>query len=204
MGPGTRNYIAKPNMMTIAPFKGMKPEFMGAFRTSYGLEPICSLALPIPILNENILDNIVKSDKDVKLTILSLVGREKVGECTYGDVWDNNFIMRFDPNACKKCDECKVINICPTDAFLVKSEKVSGIDRSRCFNCGTCIQLCEDAFNLDLKSVNFEGINLPVVLRQSDRFGAIKLAEELKEKILSGAFILKKPTGILDFAESYK
>ncbi|MFX1502500.1 MAG: homocysteine biosynthesis protein, partial [Promethearchaeota archaeon] len=49
MGPGTRNYIEKPNMMTIAPFEGMKPEYLGAFKTSYGLEPICSLALPIPI-----------------------------------------------------------------------------------------------------------------------------------------------------------
>ena len=102
IGPGTRNYIAKPNMMTIAPLAGMKPEFMGAFKTSYGLEPICSLALPIPILDENIFNNLVKSDKDVKLNILSLVGREKVGEITYGDVWDSNFRMKFNSEVCKR------------------------------------------------------------------------------------------------------
>jgi len=204
IGPGTRNYIAKPNLMSIAPMSQMKPEYLGSFRTSYGLEPICSLALPIPILNEKILNNIVKSDKNVKLVILSLVGREKVGEITYGDVWDNNFLMRFDSQACKKCKKCNVIDFCPTDAFIIKNEKVSAIDRSRCFNCGTCVQLCPDAFILDLKTIKFEGNELPVVLRQSDRFGAIKLAEELKSMILSGEFQLKEPTGKLDFAESIK
>jgi putative methanogenesis marker 16 metalloprotein len=34
IGPGTRNYIEKPNMMTIAPFIDMQPEYMGAFKTS--------------------------------------------------------------------------------------------------------------------------------------------------------------------------
>ncbi|MFX1308316.1 MAG: methanogenesis marker 16 metalloprotein [Promethearchaeota archaeon] len=204
MGPGTRNYIEKPNMMTIAPFEGMKPEYMGAFKTSYGLEPICSLAVPIPILNERILNNIVKSDRLVKLTILSLVGREKVGEITYGDVWDSNFIMKFKPEACKDCKECKAIDKCPTNAFIIKDEMISAIDRSRCFNCGNCTHLCPEAFELDLKKVNFEGNEVPIVLRQSDRHGAIKLAEQLKSMILKGDFPLKKPISRLDFAEFVK
>ncbi len=204
MGPGTRNYIEKPNMMTIAPFEGMKPEYMGAFKTSYGLEPICSLAIPIPILNERILNNIVKSDRLVKLTILSLVGREKVGEITYGDVWDSNFIMKFKPEACKDCKECKAIDKCPTNAFIIKDEMISAIDRSRCFNCGNCTHLCPEAFELDLKKVNFEGNEVPIVLRQSDRHGAIKLAEQLKSMILKGDFPLKKPISRLDFAEFVK
>ena len=153
MGPGTRNYVAKPNMMTIAPFHSMKPEYMGAFKTSYGLEPICSIAVPIPILNERILENIIRSDKDVKLNILSLVGREKVGEITYGDVWDKNYLMIFDSSACKNCKECHVAETCPTDAFIMKKENIIGIDRSRCFNCGTCSFLCPDAFKLDLKTI---------------------------------------------------
>jgi len=204
IGPGTRNYIAKPNLMTIAAMNQMKPEYMGAFKTSYGLEPICSLALPIPILNEKIFNNIVKSDKSVKLAILSLVGREKIGEITYGDVWDNNYFMKFNSQACNNCEKCKLIDFCPTDAFIVKNEKVSAIDRSRCFNCGNCVQLCPDAFLLDLKSIRFDGNEIPIVLRQSDRFGAIKLAEELKSMIISGEFQLREPTGKLDFAESVK
>ncbi|MFX1327072.1 MAG: methanogenesis marker 16 metalloprotein [Promethearchaeota archaeon] len=204
IGPGTRNYIAKPNMMTIAPMIGMKPEYMGAFKTSYGLEPICSIAVPIPILNERVFKNIVKSDKDVPLTILSLVGREKVDEITYGDVWDNNFFMIFNQDACKDCEKCKVIDQCPTNAFIIQKGVISAIDRSRCFNCGNCTHLCPEAFNLDLKSIKFEDSDIPIVLRQSDRYGAIKLAEQLKSMILKGKFPLKEPTGELDFAKSVK
>ncbi|MBY8987402.1 MAG: methanogenesis marker 16 metalloprotein [Candidatus Lokiarchaeota archaeon] len=204
MGPGTRNYIEKPNMMTIAPMGLMSPEYMGAFKTSYGLEPICSIAAPIPILSERVFNNIVKSDNDVKLKILSLVGREKVGEISYGDVWENNFVMGFNPDACKKGCNCKVIDKCPTDAFIIRDELIVAIDRSRCFNCGNCARLCPEAFNLDLKSIQFEGSDIPIVLRQSDRAGAILLAEQLKQMILNGEFQLKKPTGTLDFAESIK
>jgi len=204
MGPGTRNYVEKPNMMTIAPMIQMSPEYMGAFKTSYGLEPICSIAVPIPILNERVFNNIVKSDKEVILKILSLVGREKVGEITYGDVWENNFVMKFNPEACKKGYECKAIDKCPTDAFIIKDGLIVAIDRSRCFNCGTCARLCPEAFKLDLKSIPFEESEIPIVLRQSDRAGAIMLAEQLKLMILNEEFQLEKPTGKLDFAESIK
>ena len=204
VGPGTRNYIGKPNMMTIAPLMGMKPEYMGAFKTSYGLEPICSIAVPIPILNEKIFNNLVKSDHDVPLTILSLVGREKVGEITYGDVWDNNFKMHFNKNECKDCIKCKILDKCPTNAFVIKDDKIFHIDRTRCFNCGTCVTLCPKAFYIDMKSIKFEGKDVPVVLRQSDRYGAIKLANELKKLIINGVFPLSKPTGPLDFAPFVK
>ena len=72
------------------------------------------------------------------------------------------------------------------------------------FNCGTCANICPEAFELDLKTIKFEGNDVPIVLRQSDRNGAIVLAEELKSMILDGKFPLKKPTGILEFAESVK
>jgi putative methanogenesis marker 16 metalloprotein len=204
VGPGTRNYVAKPNMMTLTPFSGMKPEFMGAFKTSYGLEPICSLAIPIPILNEKIFKNLVKSDHNVKLTILSLVGREKVGEISYGDVWDNNFRIKFNSDVCKGCNKCDLLDKCPTNSFIIKSGSIIGIDRSSCFNCGNCARLCPDAFELDLKKIKFEGKDVPVVLRQSDRNGATILAEQLKTMILNGNFPLKKPISKLRFAETVK
>ncbi|MHA1682945.1 MAG: methanogenesis marker 16 metalloprotein [Promethearchaeota archaeon] len=203
IGPGTRNYIGKPNMMTIADFKGMNPEYMGGFKTSYGLEPICSIAVPIPILNERVFSNIMKSDKDVPLTILNLVGREKLGETTYGQVWDDNFLVKFDPSKCDSCKECKGEQFCPTDAF----HKKKGIDRSRCFNCGLCAITCtasENAFDVDLKTVDFNGKNVPIVLRQSDRHGAIRLATKLKKMILNEEFKLVKPVGKLVFADMVK
>ncbi len=195
-GPGTRNDRLKPNMQTIADFKGMKPEYMGAFRTSYGLENICSIAAPIPILNENVWNNIIKSDHQVPLVILNVVGRNKLAEVSYQDVWDNNFLITFDSKKCIDCEDCPVEVICPTDAFNLKT----GIDRTRCFNCGSCAVVCpEYAFNADLKTINFEDKNIPVVLRQSDRFGAINLATQLKNMILDGEFIIKEPTDKLEF-----
>ncbi|TXT56313.1 MAG: hypothetical protein BAJALOKI1v1_1930005 [Promethearchaeota archaeon] len=202
IGPGTRNDKLKPNLQTICDLKGMDPKFMGSFRTSYGLESICSIAVPIPILNEKIWDNIVKSDRDIPLRILNVVGRSDVGEITYGHVWDNNFRVEFDPEKCLECDDCPSEGKCPTNAFHLKK----GIDRSRCFNCGTCFVVCpKDAFNADLKSVQvkLKGMKkektIPIVLRQSDRDGAIQLAIKLKKMIQNREFQLKEPTGKLEF-----
>ena len=177
---------------------------MGAFKTSYGLESICSIAVPIPILNETIWDNIIKTDNDVSLRVLNVVGRFDVGEISYGDVWDDNFFFFFNPLKCKDCElECQIEEKCPTRAV----SKEMGIDRTRCFNCGTCAVICpKGAFKLDLKSVNVKLKNMknkreiPVVLRQSDRYGAIKLANQLKGMILNREFIIKEPTGRLEFA----
>lgn len=204
IGPGTRNYVQKPNMMTIAPMLGMKPEYLGAFKTSYGLEPICSIAAPIPILDEDLFNGIVKSDYDVSLTILSVVGRESVGEITYGDVWDKNFQMQFKPQECKACVKCEITNTCPLEAFIIEDGWITGIDRSRCFNCGNCAHLCPKAFKLDMKKIKLAGKEIPVVLRQSDRYSAILLAEQLKTMILNEEFQLEKPTGKLDFAKYIK
>jgi len=125
-----------------------------------------------------------------------VVGRNKVGEITYGDVWDNNFSIIFDPKKCIDCEDCPVDGACPTNAFNLKT----GIDRTRCFNCGTCAVVCpEEAFKADLKTIKFEDKNIPVVLRQSDRYGAIKLATELKNMILNGDFLIKEPTDTLEF-----
>ncbi|MEJ2250798.1 MAG: methanogenesis marker 16 metalloprotein [Candidatus Lokiarchaeota archaeon] len=201
IGPGTRNDRQKPNMMTITDFKEMIPEFMGAFKTSYGLEPICSIAVPIPVLNQKIFEGISKSDYDVPLTILNVLGRNKIGDITYGDVWDNNFLVKFNPEKCTDCKDCPVTGNCPTNAFDLHM----GIDRKKCFNCGTCFILClKDAFKADLKKIKLEDKEIPVVLRQSDRHGAIKLAKMLKSKILAGEFPLKEPTGKLEFAEKVK
>jgi len=199
-GPGTRNDKLKPNMQTIADFKGMKPEYMGAFETSYGLENICSIAVPIPILNEKVFKQLLKSDSEVPLVILNVVGRNKMGQISYGDVWDNNFFVSFEPDICKKCKECEIIDKCPTNAFIIDNGRITSIDRTRCFNCGTCVYFCpKNAFECDLKTIKFEGEEIPVVLRQSDRYNAIILATELKTLILKGKFELREPTGSLNF-----
>ena len=39
--------------------------------------------------------------------------------------------------------------------------------------------------------------SIPVVLRQSDRLRAAKLAEELKKRILDGTFSMSEPVGLV-------
>ena len=194
IGEGTRSSQEKPNLTAIADMKNMKPEYSGGFITSAGPEVINTWAVPIPILNENILNNVKKLDKDVPLTIVDVVGRIPIGETTYGEVWRKNFSIRYKENTCENCpnyENCEVEQICPTKAFT----RNIGIDESLCFNCGTCLIHCvNDAFKGDLGKITLNNKEIPVVLRQSDRIGAIKLAEELKEMILKGDFPLSKPT----------
>jgi ferredoxin len=104
----------------------------------------------------------------------------------------------------QKIKNSKAIVLTVQELIYRVSDGETAIERSRCFNCGNCARLCPKAFKLDLKSIRFEGKKVPVVLRQSDRDGAIKIAEELKSMILTGKFPLEKPTGKLDFARIIK
>jgi len=199
IGPGTRNSVSKPNLMSITDFKGMKPEYMGGFMTSAGPESVCSVAMAIPVLDEQVWEGLVKSDKDVPLNIVNVNGRDKITKITYGDVWDRNFNVAYNPKICVDCAQsntCPVPELCPTHAFTFKK----GIEKTRCFNCGTCVRVCKQgAFLCDLKKIKFQGREVPVGVRQSDRSGAIKIAIELKGMILRGEFPIMKPTGELEF-----
>ncbi len=199
IGPGTRNNVSKPNLMSITDFKGMKPEYMGGFMTSSGPESVCSVAMAIPILSEEVWNGVIKSDKNVPLNIVNVNGRDKLAEITYGDVWDRNYTVAYNSKICANCaqsGDCPVPKVCPTHAFTFKK----GIDKTRCFNCGTCVRVCKQgAFLCDLKQVKFQGRDVPVWVRQSDRSGAIKIAIELKGMILRGEFPIMKPTGDLEF-----
>jgi Fe-S-cluster-containing hydrogenase component 2 len=67
-----------------------------------------------------------------------------------------------------------------------------------CFNCGLCISRCKGkAFSANLGSVKCATggclRNIKVTLRQSDRARAVRAAEELKEKVLTGRFRINEP-----------
>ncbi len=194
IGEGTRSTKEKPNLTAIADIKNMKPEYAGGFMTSAGPEVINTWAVPIPILNEKILNNVKKLDKDIHLTIVDVVGRGPLGETTYGEVWKKGYSIDFKENGCKNCpnlETCKIDEICPTNAFV----KDKGIDKSLCFNCGTCLIHCvQDAFEGNMSTIKLGNKEIPIVCRQSDRMGAIKLADELKNLILKDKFPLVKPT----------
>lgn len=190
IGQGTRSSAGKPNLMGIADMHGMQPEYLGGFRTSAGPEIWTSWAVPIPVVNEQMLEHAKKLDARIKLDVLDVHTRLPVGEITYADVW-RDVSVRFDRSRCIECEECQVASLCPTEAFDALTKAV---DKNLCYNCGTCVQVCEGgAFRCDLGVVTFAGKEIPVTLRQSDRRRASQLAEMLKKEILDGDFTLSEP-----------
>ena len=189
MGTGTRSMSTRPNLLGLADMHQMNPEYMGGFVTSAGPECIGSWAVPIPVLNVSILENIKKLDRDVSLPIMDVNIRQTICKTNYEDVWGSTDLeIEFDPIKCINCESCTVELVCPMRAITFEGGQISR-DKERCFNCGMCTSQCiGGAFNGNLGAINFEGKKIPIMLRQSDRARAIKLAEELKLQILDGSF----------------
>jgi putative methanogenesis marker 16 metalloprotein len=205
-GVGTRSAPDNPNLTGFADMHDMTPEYMGGFKTSAGPEIINTWAVPIPILHEGMLENILKLDKEIPLKLVDLAGRIPLCEISYGDVWDNvDLNVKYEPGKCLNCRDCRVIEACPMGAV---SQGETGAVHSPefCFNCGLCISRCRgEAFNANLGSVRCTTggclRNIKVTLRQSDRARAILAAEELKEKILTGRFRLTEPVEKISWRE---
>ncbi|HUI39452.1 MAG TPA: methanogenesis marker 16 metalloprotein [Methanothrix sp.] len=189
IGTGTRSMPSRPNLQGLADMHQMSPEFMGGFVTSAGAECIGSWAVPIPVLNKAVLENVLRLDRDVQLPIMDVNVRQTICKTSYEDVWsDADLEIQFDPSKCIKCERCAVGQACPMSAVTFEGGKVMRI-KERCFNCGLCATQCVGgAFRGNLGAINFEGRKIPVVLRQSDRARAIKLADRLKQQILDGSF----------------
>ncbi len=189
VGTGTRSMTSRPNLLGLADMHHMDPEYMGGFVTSAGPECIGSWAVPIPVLNESILENIKKLDRDISLPIMDVNIRQTVCKTNYEDVWGGaDLEIGFDPSKCINCKSCTVEPVCPMRAITFEKGRVMR-NKERCFNCGLCVSQCiGGAFKGNLGAINFEGKKIPILLRESDRARAIKLAEALKLQILDGSF----------------
>jgi putative methanogenesis marker 16 metalloprotein len=190
-GTGTRSSAQKPNLSGYAPLKGMNPKYVGGFNTSAGPDVFCSWAIPIPILNTSILDNASRTDDQIPLPIVDVNGRKPLGYARYSDVWQRAYgRITYSKKECASCEECQVAKNCPTAAF--KTNK--GIDRKECVRCGACLSSCPyGALKGKLGTIELNGQQIPVTLRQSDRYNADKLTRELKKKIKQGEFLLSTP-----------
>jgi putative methanogenesis marker 16 metalloprotein len=189
IGTGSRSMASRPNLLGLADMHQMSQEYMGGFVTSAGPECIGSWAVPIPVLSESILENIKKLDRDIPLPIMDVNVRQTICNTSYEDVWgDTDLETKFDPSKCINCISCTVEPVCPMRAITFEGDRVKRIEE-RCFNCGLCITQCVGgAFGGNLGAINFEGRRIPVVLRQSDRARAIRLADDLKQQILDESF----------------
>ena len=205
-GSGTRSVPDNPNLAGFADMHDMKPEYMGGFATSAGPEIINTWAVPIPILHEGMLENILKLDREIPLKLVDLAGRIPLCEITYGDVWDNvDLNVKYEPEKCISCKDCCVLEACPMGA-VSKGESGTIHNKELCFNCGLCISRCKGkAFSADLGSVKcaIGGClrNIKITLRQSDRARALRAAGELKEKILTGRFRISEPVERIKWRE---
>jgi putative methanogenesis marker 16 metalloprotein len=189
IGTGTRSAAVRPNLMGLSDMKGMDPKYMGGFVTSAGAECIGSWAVPIPILNEKILENIKTLNRDIPLPIMDVNIRETIEKTTYGDVWDTTDLeIHMDLTKCEGCKKCNVENACPMRAVTFENGLARRND-NLCFNCGLCTTECPNGvFKANLGTINLGCNRIPIVLRQSDKARALELAKYLKTRIIEGKF----------------
>jgi putative methanogenesis marker 16 metalloprotein len=192
-GLGTRSSADNPNLMMTANMKGMDAEFIGGFLTSAGPECAVSWAVPIPILDDDMMAMIARPDCEIPMPVSDIKDRRPVDLADYGQVWDDvSPTVRVDGQACIGCQCCEAERKCPTAAISFPG-KGPTIDRYRCYNCGLCSTLCENqVFKADLGSVRFmmhgREVTVPVVCRQSDRVRALRMARMLRDRILDRSF----------------
>lgn len=192
LGDGTRSNPQKPNLMLSGDLTQMDSYYFGGFKTGQGGEIFNTVAIPIPVLNEEIYNNLLICDSDVTLPVADIKGRHlPLAETNYYDLWGTYDLRpQYDRAKCSVCDSCEVENVCPTNAFSNQR-----LDLSRCFGCGMCANFCShDAFDMNTGSVdlkiNEKDVNIPIICRQSDRLRANKLSLKLKKMIKSGEFKL--------------
>lgn len=192
LGDGTRSSAEKPNLMLSGDLTKMDPYYIGGFKTGQGGEIYDTVAIPIPVLNEEIYNNLLITDDMVDIPVADIKGRHlPLSETNYAELWgEYDLRPQYSREKCSKCEDCIVEEICPTNAF--KDER---INLAYCFGCGMCASYCPNAaFEMDTGSVelNIKGsdVNVPIICRQSDRLRGNKLSLKLKKMIESKEFRL--------------
>ncbi|MHA1268321.1 MAG: methanogenesis marker 16 metalloprotein [Candidatus Helarchaeota archaeon] len=206
MGTGTRSSKDKSNLSTFADFLKMEPDYTGGFITSAGPEVINSIAVPIPVLNETILENLKRLDTEINLPIADIHDRVPFMNTKYSDVWQNtDLVIKVDFNLCdqprslcipwseinRRRRPCIILDRCPMRPYMYNENNEYEI--SNCFHCGTCLSCPEGVFKANWGSIKIHDKDVPIILRQSDRCGAIKLSHKLKKMIIEGNFTLSEP-----------
>ncbi|MEA3282568.1 MAG: methanogenesis marker 16 metalloprotein [Euryarchaeota archaeon] len=189
IGEGTRSTRERRNMSLFADMHDMNSSCISGFATSAGPDLINSIAVPIPVLDDDILSRASRLDSEIKLPVVDIRTRKEIGRTDYSQVWRSGFdpLVTFEPSLCVHCSACNVK--CPTGAFTG-----SEMNADLCCNCGHCVSVCAGgAFAAEMGAIMLRGGEIPVALRHSDRRGAIKLADELKQKIERGSFLLAEP-----------
>ncbi|MBQ2832109.1 MAG: methanogenesis marker 16 metalloprotein [Methanobrevibacter sp.] len=192
LGDGTRSSAEKPNLMLSGDLTKMDPYYMGGFKTGQGGEIYDTVAIPIPVLSEEIYNNLLITDDKIDLPVADIKGRHlPLDNTNYQEMWENYDLRpQYNRDKCSSCDKCIVEEICPTNAF----EKGS-LNIAHCYGCGMCANFCShDAFDMNTGDVDLEingqNVNIPIICRQSDRLRGNKLSLKLKKMIENREFKL--------------
>ena len=139
LGDGTRSSAEKPNLMLSANYKEMDPYYIGGYKTGQGGEVYDTVAIPIPVLNEEIYNNLLVKDEDITLPVAEIKGRHlPLCDTNYKEMWEGHDLRpQYDRAECSKCDVCDVEKVCPTNAFA--NER---LNQALCFGCGLCAHYC--------------------------------------------------------------
>lgn len=192
LGDGTRSSAEKPNLMLSADLTKMDPYYIGGFRTGQGGEIYDTVAIPIPVLDEEIYNNLLITDEEIDLPVADIKGRHlPLDNTDYSKMWaDHDLRPQYDSDKCSDCEKCRVEEVCPTNAFAK-----GRLNIAHCYGCGMCASYCKnDAFDMNTGDVdltiNGVNVNVPIICRQSDRLRANKLSLKLKKMIENREFEL--------------
>jgi putative methanogenesis marker 16 metalloprotein len=198
LGFGTRASSEMTCLSLCADMFGMDPQYMGGFKTSFGVEVTNGIAVPFPILNQKILDNLASClDENIPLKIGDIGDRLALIKRRYSDVWTGAKLeIEFDPERCICCSfQCPAEYYCPMGAISWKDKT---IDQTLCFACGACTANClggafkgkEDEPRGRIGLVRAFDRDIPVIFRQSNRYRSELLAQQLKDLLVAGEFLL--------------
>ncbi len=191
-GNGTRSSDENPNLLIMSDIKQMNEYYMGGFRTGMGPEVFNTVAIPIPVLNNNVLNNLKIRNSDITLPLADIHGRHLLIDTIDYSIWDNSDSRpSLNMDNCQNCLNCIPMVNCPTRAF----HKDKTIDNTLCFGCGLCKSSCPyDTVEMKLNDITIKVDNedkrIPVTCRQSDRQRAEELSSELKSRLLNNEFKL--------------
>lgn len=187
MGPGTRSSDQRMNLSAFADMKQMDGSMMGGFITSAGPECLTSFAAAIPILDDSDIQAISVLNEDIELPVADIQTRTPRQKDSYGSIWNGTSRrITTDKTKCVNCKHCNAESKCPVSAI-----SRNDIDGVRCMVCGACLTTCVGkVFSADLGDLSFNGIDVPITLRQSDRNRAEALSASLKKRIECGDWMI--------------
>lgn len=198
IGAGTRASHHGSNLSLAADLRGMDPEFMGGFKTRHGMEITNSVAIPIPVVDDEVLVNLSRTlDENVEMDIADLADRVPFTQATYADVWSGAALwVDFNKERCIVCSfQCPAEHFCPMGAI---SWREARIDQTLCVACGACTSNCPGgAFSGRdrtprgrIGELKLGERTIPITYRLSNRRRVIELATYLKERMMERSFFL--------------